>query len=187
MKFNFMEKHLEKTHLVNHQIRASRIMLLDKEGQKIGEMTLREAMQKASENELDIMQVGENQGTAICKMLNYESWLYHENKRKQKQEFKNRSHELKSMNFRPVTGEHDFQLKLKKVGEFLEENHKVKIVIKFKNYRESTMKPVNDEVVQKILDSVQEVGLLDGKVNANHKEMNFILKPAKKPTPKMKP
>lgn len=175
----------QNQHLLNRQIRANRVMLLDKEGEKLGEMPISEALQKAYEQELDLMQVGQNKDVAICKIINYESWLYHENKKKQKQEFKNRAHEIKSMQFRPVIGENDFQLKIKKIEDFLEENHKVKIVIKLKS-RESAMKSVNDAIVQKIIDNLAEKGTLDSKVSWSFKEINFIMKPEKKIAAKMK-
>lgn len=182
-----MNTKVETQHLLNNQIKSHKIMLLDKEGQKIGDMSYRDAMQKAYDAKLDLMQVGENGDIAICKLLNYESWLYHENKKRHKQEFKNRSQELKTINFRPVTGENDFKLKLRKVAEFLDDNHKVKIVVKFKNYRESTMDSINKEVINKIIESINEHGEMDGRLNTSPKEMSFIIKPNKKPVLKMKP
>ena len=179
MNLPYKEKLLEKQHLLNNQIKTERVLLLDKEGEKVGEMSLREALYRANEQELDLMQVGQNKDLAICKILNYQSWMYHENKRKQKQEFKNRAQDLKSMNFRPVTDDHDFNLKLKKIEDFLEHNHKVKIVIRLKS-REGAMKQVNEAVVERILTSLQEKGTLDSKVNTSFKEINFILKPEKK-------
>jgi len=178
---------LEKEHLVNEHIKASSVMLLDTEGNKLGQFSLKEALNKAFQEELDLMQVGMNQDMAICKIVNYESWLYHEKKKREKQEFKNRSQEMKSMSFRPVISDNDFNLKAKKVAEFLSENHKVKVVIKFKSYRESTMQELNKEFIDKILSTVEEVGALDGKVSFGGRDMNFILKPSKKPAPKVKP
>jgi len=178
---------LDNKHLINEQIRASRIMLLDTDGNKLGEMSFREAMNKAQNSQLDLMQVGNAQDVAICKILNYESWVYHEQKKRHKQEFKNRSQEMKIMQFRPVIGDNDFNLKLKKVSEFLTEHHKVKIVIKFKNFRETTMHDLNKEFVNKIITGVEEIGSLEGRVTFGGREMNFILSPAKKPTPKVKP
>lgn len=177
---------MEKQHLLNNQIKAQKVLLLDKDGERVGEMSLREALYRANEQDLDLMQVGENKEFAICKILNYDSWLYHENKRKQKQEFKNRAQELKSINFRPVTDDHDFNLKLKKISEFLDDNHKVKVVIKLKS-REGSMKSVNEAVVQRIIDSLAEKGVLDSKINWSFKEINFIVKPEKKVAPKVKP
>ena len=171
--------------MLNNAIKAQKILLLDQEGEKLGEMSRIEALNRARNEELDLMQVGESPNFAICKIVNYQSWKYHEDKKRQKQEFQNRSHELKTMNFRPVTGDHDFLLKIKKIQEFLEDNHKVKICIKLKS-RESSMKSVNDEVIQRIQESLQEVGILDSKVSWTYKEINFIMKPNKKPAMKVK-
>ncbi len=171
---------MEKTHLINEQIRSPKVLLLDTEGGKIGEMPYRDAMKIAQEQEMDLMQVGQAKDLAICKILNYSKWLYHEQKKKHKQEVKNKSQDMKSMQFRPNIGEHDFQLKIKKVSEFLVDNHKVKIVIKFKNYRESVMHDLNKQFIDKLIASIQEVGSLDGKVNNGGREISFILKPFKK-------
>lgn len=176
---------MEKQPLLNNAIRAQKVLLLDIDGERIGEMSRIDALNRARNEELDLMQVGESPNFAICKIVNYESWKYHEEKKRQKQEFLNRSQELKTINFRPVTGDHDFLLKIKKIHEFLEHNHKVKVCIKMKS-REGTMKSVNDEVVQRIQDGLAEVGILDGKVNWSFKEINFIMKPNKKPSVKLK-
>lgn len=171
---------MEKNHLINEQIRSPKVLLLNTEGGKIGEMPFREALKIAQEQEMDLMQFGQAKDMAICKILNYSKWLYHEQKKKHKQEVKNKSQEMKSMHFRPSIGEHDFQLKTKKVSEFLTENHKVKVVIKFKNYRETVMHELNNQFIEKLISSVQEVGVLDGKINNGGKEISFILKPFKK-------
>jgi translation initiation factor IF-3 len=173
-------------HLLNSQIKAQKVLLLDEDGGKVGEMSTREALYRANEQEMDLMQVGENKDIAICKILNYDSWLYHENKKKQKQEFKNRSHEMKTINFRPVTDDHDFNLKMRKIAEFLEDNHKVKIVIKLRS-REGSMKSVNDAMVQRIMGAITEKGTLDSRVSTTFKEINFIVKPEKKVVLKSKP
>ena len=168
-----MEILLEKQPLLNNAIRAQKVLLMGQDGEKIGEMSRIDALNRARNEDLDLMQVGESPLFAICKILNYESWKYHEEKKRQKQDFQNRSHELKTINFRPVTGDNDFLLKIKKIYEFLEDNHKVKVCVKLKS-REGTMKSVNDEVIQRIQNSLSEVGLVDGKVNWSYKEINFI-------------
>lgn len=169
---------MEKQHLVNYDIKSTRVMLIGDDGEKLGEMSFREAIQKAQDSDLDLMQVGEGRGVAICKILNYGAWKYHEDKRRKKQEFQNRAQDTKSINFRPVTDENDFKLKIKKSTEFLEKNHKVKIVIKFKG-REGAMRELNEEVVARIIDSLGEVGSLDTKISWSFKEINFVLKPNK--------
>ena len=170
---------MEKQHLVNYEIKSPRVMVITDSGEKMGEMSFKEAIQKAQDSGLDLMQVGEGRDRLpICKMLNYGAWRYHEEKRRKKQEFQNRAQETKSMNFRPVTDDNDFKLKIKKINEFLQKNHKVKIVIKLKS-REGTMRELNEAVVARILDSLGEVGTLDTKISWSFKEINFVLKPNK--------
>ena len=176
---------MEKQHLLNEEIKAQNVLLLDKEGEKMGNFPLKVALEKAYEQDMDLMLVNQNKDLTVCRIVNYSSWLYHENKKRQKQEFKNRAQELKSINFRPVTDENDFQLKLKKINEFLDDNHKVKIVIKLKS-REGAMKSVNELVVQRIVDGLAEHGVVDGKVSWSFKEINFIVKPERKPVMKPK-
>ena len=154
-------------------------MMIGDNGEKLGEMSFKEAMQKAQENNLDLMQVGEGRDrVAICKILNFGAWRYHEEKRRKKQEFQNRAQETKSINFRPATYDNDFNLKIKKTTEFLEKNHKVKIVIKLKG-REGAMRDLNEEVVARILDKLGDVATLDTKISWSFKEVNFVLKPNK--------
>ena len=172
-------------HLLNNQIRANKIMLLDEAGEKLGEFSYHEAMKQADEQQLDLVQFGLNKDTAICRVLKYDSWIYHENKRKQKMEFNNRSQEMKAMNFRPGIGDNDFQIKVKKINEFLNEGHRVKIIIKLKS-REFTMKAVNDILVQKITEGLKETAGLDSKISWSPKEINFMLKPDKRQAPKPK-
>lgn len=167
-------------HFINNQIRANKILLLDKDGAKIGLVSFREAINRANESELDLVQMSEDKekDLAVCKMLKYDSWIYHEKKRKEKQEQKNKSQEIKEMDFRPVIGENDLKIKLRKVEEFLKKSHKVKIVIKMKN-REFMMKEVNESLVNKILTQLKEFSSMDSSISYSAKEISFLLKPEK--------
>lgn len=166
---------MENKHIINEAIKAKKVLLLGTEGEKIGEYTLGDALKATSNQDLDLMQVGENGDIAICKAVNYSSWLYHENKKKQKQNFKNRSHETKQIQFKPAIGLHDYELKIKKMESFLNNQHKVKVVIIYKS-REKNV----EELIKKITESIKEFGDFDSSINRGVKEINFIVKPIKK-------
>ncbi len=170
----------EPKHILNNNIRANQIVLLSHDGEKLGTFSFRDAMNQALEQQLDLMQVSRNGDTAFCKIINFDSWMYHEKKKKDKQDFKNRSHGVKSMQFSPEIGENDLKLKLKKVSEFIEDGHKVKVVIKFKFARQASMKELNKEIINAIIQGVQETASLDSDVSYAGREINFMLKPAKK-------
>lgn len=177
---------MKTEHLLNEQIRSPKIMLFDKDGEKIGEMPRSEAIKRAEDAELDLMQVGESPDFAVCKLVNYESWLYHENKKKHKQEMKNRSHEMKGIKLTPKIAEHDFERQIGKILEFVQEGHKVKVSIRLKG-REASMRSVNDAFVEKIREAISDFAAFEGAVNYAGREINFLLTGAKKPTVKAKP
>lgn len=175
-----MNLQTEAKHLINYQIKKPKVLLLDEKGEKIGDYAFKDALKLANEQALDLMQVGTNNDIAICKVLKYDSWLYHQKKKQDKENFKNRGSDIKNIQLRPVTGEHDFQLKMKQASKFLDEGHKVKFTIKLKNYRETGMTDINNAIVNKVIEFLHETGEVDGKVSQGQKEINFFLKPAKK-------
>lgn len=166
--------------MINNQIKANRILLLDKDGEQLGEHSFQEALDLAGKQELDLVQVGFNpkENVAICKIFNYESFIYHENKMKAKQDFQNRKTDIKSISFTHKIGEKDYQIKLKKVKEFIDEGRKVKIVVNFGSFREANNKDVTEPFMVKFLNSLEEFGALDSNINKNNaREVMFMLKP----------
>lgn len=174
-------------HLINNQIKANKILLLDRDGEKIGEKTFQEAIELAHKQDLDLVQFGYNvkDNVAICKILKYESFIYHENKNKAKQDFQSRKTELKCISFTHKIGEKDYNMKLKKVKEFIEEGRKVKIVVNFGTFREANNRDVTEPFMEKVLQSLKEIGSLDSDVSKNNfREVMFMLKPKKIDTEK---
>lgn len=173
---------MEKKHLINNQIRANKIMLLGEDGNKLGDFTFQKALDIAMEKELDLVQVGENpkEQVAICKIFNYGSFLYHENKRKSKQDFENRRQDLKTMNISHGIGEKDYDLKIKKIKEFIDESRKVKIIIKFGSAREASNRELSQSFIRRVVDSVEEFSSLENNISSQGiREHNFIIKPKK--------
>lgn len=171
--------------LLNRAIKAHKILLIGNDGEKIGEFSLREALDKAYDADLDLMQVGESKDIAVCKILDFQAFQYHEQKKLQKQNKINKQHELKTIVFTPNIGENDFNLKINSIKNFLTEGHKVKVDIKFRN-RQAYMTSINDALVDKIKTNLDDFGALDSNQTWSHKSINFILKPALKNKNKLK-
>lgn len=168
--------------MINNQIRANNIMLLGEDGEKIGEFTFHKALEVAMEQELDLVQVGENpkEKIAICKMFNYGSFLYHENKKKSKQDFENRRQEIKIINIAHGIGDKDYEIKMKKIREFIEETKKVKIIIKFGSAREASNRDLSQTFIKKVITSVEEFSALENNISSQgFREYNFMIKPKK--------
>lgn len=180
-----MNQNVKKEVILNNDIKATRVMLFDKEGEKVGQMSIAEAKSRAEALDLDLMQLNETKEFTVVKMLNYDSWRYHEEKKRHKQEVKNRSQEMKEIQFSPVIGDHDFDVKAGKCIEFLEAGHKVKVFLKLKG-RQHNNRVGNDDVIKKIKDTLSVYGVLDGQLKSEGKGMAFIIRPEKKVEVKVK-
>ncbi len=160
-------------------------MLFDEDGEKVGVVGLPEALNRANDKELDLMQVSEADGVAICKIVNYDSFQYHEQKKKHKQETRNKSHQIKEMRFRAVIGEHDMQVKVAKCAEMLEEGHKVKIVLLLRG-RELANRDRCNDIANKIIETLREFAEIDVAPKDDAKGMSFTMRPEKKLVQKIK-
>lgn len=162
--------------LLNEEITAKKVMLYNKEGEKLGLLGIHEARHRAEQANMDLVQMHETNEFAVCRILNYDSWLYHEQKKKHKQEVKNKTHEMKEMRFTPVIGEHDLNVKVNKCADFLQAGHKVKVVIELRG-RQFANKQAIEELVEKIQNGLSEYGVVDGGVKSELKGVMFQIKP----------
>lgn len=187
MEKNF-DKNAEKpqsTVKLNNEIKASRVLIINDAGEK-QESSFYEALNSANDAGLDLVQVAQNKGVVICRIFDYSKHLYQEKKKREKQNAKNRTQEIKSMNFRPGIGDNDLKIKVKKINEFLEEGHRVKISIRLKN-REFTMRDMNEAFVNKLQEAMAEFGVRDGSISYTNREIAFLMRPAKKDIKEAKP
>ena len=185
-----MQKTVEvKSHPINEKIRAHRVLLLDEHGAKVGEIGLSEALHRAAEKELDLVQMSPpaqgpaaHTDIAVCRIMNYNSWVYHEQKKRQKQELSQRRVELKEMRFRPAIDDHDFDIKLNKVREFMEDGSRVKITLQMKG-RELGNKVAQMAFIERIEQAFSNSAVFDTKPKPEGRTLAFILRPEKKPAP----
>jgi len=119
-------KNLQKRIFINNQIRASKVRLIDSDGKQIGIFNLNEAIQKAKEKNLDLIQVTDKVEPVVCKISDYGKYIYKE-KKKEKDKKPKKSGELKSLRLTLKISEHDMLTRTKTAGKFLKKDHKVRI------------------------------------------------------------
>lgn len=112
---------------VNGAIGAAQVRLIGHEGENIGVTSLRDALNKASELGLDLVEISPNTVPPIAKIVDYGKFLYSENKKQKLIKAKTHTVEVKSLQIKVGTGDHDLGLKAKKASEWLKEGHRVKI------------------------------------------------------------
>lgn len=177
----------EHKHLINRQIRELKVMLLDNNGVKIGELFTNEALRRAEDAQLDLVMLSKpDNGLAVCKILDYNAWQYHEKKKKEAQESKNKTHDLKELWISPAVGDSDLNIKIKKAQEFLKIGHKVRFTVKptkgkRDQYRLMQNFQMLKELSNKILEGVAEVSSLENDLKiTTGSNFSFTLKPEKK-------
>lgn len=111
----------------NNQIRATEVRLLGSGGENIGVVSLEEALKRAKEEDTDLVEISPNANPPIVKIIDYGKFLYAENKKQKATKAKAHVVEVKGIQIKVGTGDHDLALKAKKSSEWLKDGHRVRI------------------------------------------------------------
>ena len=141
----------------NHQIRFPLVHVLDEQGDSLGEMSSNEALERALAQEKDLVLVTDKAATPVVKVIELSKYKYQLKKKTADTRKKSKVQDLKELRFTPFMGEADFQVRNRKVKEFLEKGHKVKLTLQFKG-RQIARKDLGFEVFNKIFTSNAEIG-----------------------------
>ncbi|MDB5204263.1 MAG: translation initiation factor translation initiation factor [Candidatus Taylorbacteria bacterium] len=112
---------------INHQIRAKELRVIGSQGENLGVLSFSEAMDKAHEASLDLIEISPNAVPPIAKISDYGKFLYEANKKLKVQKSKSHTVEVKNLQVKIGTGDHDLALKAKKASEWLAEGNKIRI------------------------------------------------------------
>ena len=167
-----MKKQNRKEKL-NHEIKNKKIRLSG-DGFNGEIVTLKEALDKANDLDLDLVLVSENNDIGICKIMNYEKFLYAQSKND-----KPKVLELKEIKVGPNTSENDLTYRIKQISEFLGKGHKVKISMQFKG-REMIHVTKGETLILKLLVDLEEYGVAEAMPKLEGKRMFVTIKPFKK-------
>ena len=114
-------------HRINNFIRAENLRLIGPQGENFGEVTIKEALLKASEFGLDLVEISPNAVPPIAKIVDYGKFLYSENKKQKTIKSKTHAVEVKGLQIKVGTGDHDLNLKAKKASEWLKKGNRVRV------------------------------------------------------------
>jgi translation initiation factor IF-3 len=112
---------------INHQIRSAELRVIDADGQNIGVISLKEALEKAQSAGLDLIEISPTATPPIAKIMDYGKFQYEANKKLKQAKAKAHVVETKNVQVKIGTGDHDLSLKAKKASEWLKEGHRIKI------------------------------------------------------------
>ena len=152
------------------------VRVIDDEGQPIGIMPARDALTLAQEKGLDLIEVAPQAQPPVCRIMDYGKYKYEQGKREREQHKKSRQQEIKGIKMRPVTQEHDFQVRVKHTQEFLEKGDKVKVTIQFKA-REITHPEIARKLMDKMIVAIGDHAIIEKPPSLEGKMLTLILSP----------
>lgn len=153
--------------------------MIGPEGENFGVMSSRDAYFKAQQLGFDLVEISPNATPPVCKILDYGKFRFQEAKKKA--EAKKHQHivEVKEMVFRPGTEEHDYQIKLRKIKEFLADGNKAKINLRFRG-RETTHQEIGQTMLDRIVADTADFAKVDFRSGLEGRFMTLVLSPEKK-------
>lgn len=164
---------------INEKIRIKEVLLIDQDGNKIGVVPTSDALAKAEEAGLDLVEISPNAAPPVCKILDYGKYKF-ELEKKAKEAKKNQQIvKLKEVRLQPKIEKHDYDFKLNHIKEFLAEGNKVKITIRFRG-RQMAHMYLGEEVLNQYTEDLKEFGTVEKRPNIEGKTMSIIVAPVAK-------
>lgn len=151
--------------------------VIGENGEQLGVLPFRQALQMAREQDLDLVEVAPNTDPPVCRLLDYGKLRYLYSKKERESKKGQKSTELREIRFRPNIGEHDLQAKLRKVKELIEDGAKVKITVRFRG-REATHQQLGLSVLKKVADELKDEVRLEKPPAMEGRALSMILIPA---------
>ncbi len=164
---------------INGEIDASQVRLVAEDGEQLGIVSIREALSKAEEAELDLVEIAPTAAPPVCKIMDYGKYKYHEQKKQHEAKLKQKQIQVKEIKFRPRTDEADYQVKLKNLIRFLNEGDKTKITLRFRG-REMAHQEFGMEQLKRVEQDLLEYGVVEQYPKLEGRQMVMVLAPKKK-------
>ncbi|MFB6231832.1 MAG: translation initiation factor IF-3 [Salinibacter sp.] len=161
----------------NKEISADEVRVVEPDGDH-EVLPFEEALERAREYDLDLVEVAPDADPPVCKVLDYGKYRYEKQKEEQRRRKKSKSMEMKELRFRPQTEEHDFNFKADHAREFLEDGNKVKAYVQFRG-RDIVYKDQGMDLLRRLIEELQDVARIDQSPEMEGRRMVTILAPHK--------
>jgi translation initiation factor IF-3 len=165
----------EAEHRINHFIRVPQVRLVG-DNVTMGVYSTQDALRMAQQLELDLVEISPQADPPVCKIIDYNKFLYDKKRKEKEMKAKSKSAELKEIRFTPGTDDHDFDFKARHAENFLKEGNKVKAYVQFKG-RAIMFKERGELVLLKFAERLAEVGQVEGLPKLEGKRMLMVIAP----------
>jgi translation initiation factor IF-3 len=161
---------------VNEQIRAREVRVVGPDGKQIGIMSVDEALRKADEYDLDLVEVAPQAEPPVCKIMDYGKYRYEQTVKMKEARKKQSVVVYKEMKMRPKIDQHDYEVKKRHIERFLKSGYKVKVTIMFRG-REMSHTEMGLNLLQRLAEEVAELGTVETEPKLDGRNMQMVLAP----------
>jgi translation initiation factor IF-3 len=165
----------EAEHRINHFIRVPQVRLVG-DNVEVGIYSTQEALKIAQQQQLDLVEISPNADPPVCKVIDYNKFLYDKKKKEKEMKAKAKVSEVKEIRFTPNTDDHDFDFKSRHAEGFLKDGNKVKAYVQFKG-RAIQFKERGELLLLKFAERLQEIGQPEALPKLEGKRMFIMLAP----------
>ncbi len=167
-----------KFYRINHYIQADQVRVVDEAGKQIGVLSLGEALKKANQVGLDLIEVAPKAKPPVCKIIDFKKFKYLESKKQKEERKKAKKGEIKEIRFRPFIAKKDLEFRLARAEEFLKEGHKLKVTVRFFG-REITRKQFGYDLLKKIIGQLSSLSAIEQEPKFFGRQLTMTLSPLK--------
>jgi translation initiation factor IF-3 len=161
---------------VNEEIRVPQVRLIDQDGEMLGVMTAREALIRAYDVGLDLLEISPNAVPPVVKILDYGKYKYEQQKKANEARKRQKVVEIKEIKVRPNIDDHDYDVKMRQMKEFIGEGDKVKVTLRFRG-REMAHQDLGLKVLDRIRTELAETTKVESMPRLENRQMIMVLAP----------
>lgn len=161
---------------MNEEIRSPQVRLIDQDGEMQGVMSARDALRRAYDVGMDLLEISPNAVPPVVKILDFGKFKYEQQKKKNEAKKKQKVVELKEVKVRPNIDENDYQVKMRHMKEFIAEGDKVKVTLRFRG-REMAHTDLGAKVLERIRNEMGETIKVEQFPKMENRQMIMVLAP----------
>ena len=162
---------------MNEDIRHDQVRLIGADGKQLGIMSSRDALEKAYDEGLDLVEISDSSDPPVCRIMNYDKYRYEQSKKQAEARKRQTVVEVKEVKFRPKTEEHDLNFKIKNIKKFLANKNKVKITLRFRGREIVYAQSQGVEVLKKIAEALEEEATIVQQPSMEGRQMVMFVAP----------
>lgn len=175
----FMEvKDISKDSLINEKIREREVRLIDSDGEQVGIVPTKKALEISESKQLDLVMIAPQAKPPVCKIMDYSKYLYEVAKREKEARKNQKVINIKEIRFSPNIEEHDLNVKAKNAEKFLKDGDRVKVTVRFRG-RETDYSHLGSNLLKQFAEKLSEVGDIEKEAKLEGKNMIMVLKSKK--------